>query len=54
MPQVALVDALTEPLKLTKASGVAARSLEVLPADVEGKLLTLGVLFTLKSTLRAC
>lgn len=40
--QVAIIDALTEPAKITKASGVVPRSLEVLPSEVEAKLLKSG------------
>lgn len=40
--KVVLIDALAEPAKLTKASGVVARSLEVLPSDVESKMLQNG------------
>ncbi|CAJ1459420.1 unnamed protein product [Effrenium voratum] len=39
---VAIIDALAAPALQTKASGVVARSLEVLPAEVEGKLLKNG------------
>eukprot|EP00435_Cladocopium_sp_Y103_P026786 s4749_g6.t1 len=40
--KVVLIDALPEPVKQTKASGVVARSLEVLPSDVESKMLQNG------------
>ena len=40
--KVVIIDALLEPAKQTKASAVVPRSLEVLPAEVEGKLLLNG------------
>eukprot|EP00913_Durusdinium_trenchii_P016151 g15178.t1 len=42
--KVAIIDALQQPVKQTKASGVVPRSLEVLPAEVERKLLHNGTM----------